>query len=103
MVLAELSQTTLLPPKIYIYGGGSKMPMIAKIFSQARWRDSLSFSSKPTAAVLSPSGIGFSPQDLEEDVSWTVPLSLASTYIKEEKRSDDITKAVKRSLRLIRN
>lgn len=103
MVLSELSQTTLLPSKIYVYGGGSKIPMIAKIFSQARWRDSLSFSSKPIAVILSPSGIGYSPDVLGEDVSWTVPLSLASTYIKEEKQSDDITKAVKRSLRLIRN
>ena len=101
MVLLELSQTTLLPSNIYIYGGGSMMPVVAHALRQRKWRDSLSFSAKPIISNLTPSRIDYLEGTPQDNVLWTVPFSIANIHIEENKNNDELIKMVKRSLRLI--
>ena len=101
MVLLELSQRTLLPSDIHIYGGGSMMPMVARALRQRKWRDSLSFSAKPIVSNLTPSQIDYLQDSPQDNVLWTVPFSIANAHIEENENSDELIKLVKRSLRLI--
>ena len=101
MVLMELSQRTLLPSNIHIYGGGSMMPVVAKALRQMKWRDSLSFSAKPIVSNLTPSQINDLVDITRYNALWTVPFSIASAYIEDNKHNEELIKLVKRSLRLI--
>lgn len=101
MILSDLSQVSLLPSKIYMYGGGSRIPVISKAIKQPQWRASLSFSAKPVLTMLAPSRVGCTTRILKDDVLWTVPFSIARMYVEEKKRNDQISKNIRRSLRLI--
>jgi len=100
IVLSDLSQVTLLPGIIYIYGGGASMLQIIKSLKQDRWRENLSFVSKPQVAILAPIGTIVAPSDIQKS-NWTVPLSMASMHIAQRRGEDERTKILKRSLRLI--
>ncbi len=45
--LKEFSKTTLLPPNIYLYGGGSSIPLMDGIIKKRKWKQELSFTSPP--------------------------------------------------------
>lgn len=101
MILSDLSQVSLLPSNIYIYGGGSEVPIVSKAIKRPEWRTPLSFFAKPVLESLTPSHIGCSLTALKDEVLWTVPFALARMYLQELKRNDQISKNIRRSLRLI--
>ncbi len=100
LVLVDMSQVSLLPSSIYLYGGGSAIPLLNKILGKKDWRESLSFFSRPVIADLPALAIIHFPPDLCA-IHWHVSLSLADLYISEGRKEDDLTKVVNRSLRLI--
>lgn len=101
MILSDLSQVSLLPPKIYMYGGGSSVPVISRTIKQPQWRAPLSFFEKPVLVILTPDHMGCSRDALKNEVFWTAPFAQAGTYLQELKRNDQISKNIRRSLRLI--
>lgn len=94
MVLQDMSHVTLLPANIYLYGGGSSIPLLYKILGKKNWRDNLSFFSTPSIESL--------PLRTAEPF-WAVPFSLADTYLSEFTRDDIFVKVLRRSLRLIQS
>lgn len=50
----ELSMLNILPPQIFIYGGGSLNPEIYKLFSDKVWYKDLPFTSLPQVFFLDP-------------------------------------------------
>jgi len=111
VVLSEFSQLSLLPSRIYVYGGGSEIPSIGKFLRKTEWRDTLSFFANPTIEKLSPSaivGVGkesetrsfLQPTGLEH-AFWTVPFAIADTFLQKDVSGNEMNKALKRSLRLI--
>jgi cell division ATPase FtsA len=101
MILSDLSQVSLLPSKIYMYGGGSGIPIVSRMIKQPQWRAPLSFLGKPILASLAPGGMGCSLDAIRDEVLWTASFALARMYTQELKRNDPIAKNIRRSLRLI--
>ena len=101
VVLHDLSQVLILPPQIYLYGGGATIPIVQRMLSQKRWTEKLSFFSRPKVnkLVISKDKIDYASSELK-DILWTTPASLANFYTQNYK-DDDISKILKRTLRLI--
>ena len=105
-VLSDFSHLSLLPSKIYIYGGGSMVPFLLRTLNQKEWRDALSFFSPPTVEILeSETGILSNiNKEKEGELSgsqWTAPFAIANTFIEEKTVDSEITKTLRRSLRLV--
>lgn len=47
MILKDFSRTTLLPSDIYLYGGGSTIPLMDAIIRKRKWKQDLSFLYPP--------------------------------------------------------
>jgi cell division protein FtsA len=88
IVLSDLSQVTLLPASIYMYGGGALLPQILTSLKQNSWRENLSFFSKPGVQAL-------------KFPDKTVPLSMVDAYLAQAKNENELARVLKRSLRLI--
>jgi len=88
IVLSDLSQVTLLPANIYVYGGGAYLPQISSALTENSWRENLSFFSKPavTAIKLPDQQVSFSMVDM---------------YTSQIRNGDERAKILRRSLRLI--
>lgn len=108
LVLTDMSQISLLPANIYLYGGGSTLPLFHKVLAKKDWRKSLSFFSRPVIASLPFPAIPHPIKNAGEPASpnrgelhWLVALSIADSYAKYGQRDDELAKTMRRSLRLI--
>ncbi len=100
VVLAEFSHLALLPPHIYIYGGGSHATIIEKSLRQKKWRETLSFFAAPTLEILGPDFFVSTVLD-SKDFSLTVSVAIADSLRETSRGEDEIAKAVRRSVHLI--
>jgi len=100
LMLVDMSQVSLLPSNIYLYGGGSSIPLLCKVLGKKEWRESLSFFSRPIIVNLSLPAFAQSLQNLSE-MQWAVSLALADLHINTKRREDELAKVIKRSVRLI--
>jgi len=57
LTLDELAHGEMLPPAIYLAGGGAGLPEIAQQLSALNWTDYLPFSKPPTIRVLTPADV----------------------------------------------
>ena len=55
--LSEFSDLDLLPPRILLCGGGSALPEIKEVLSEAGWYKDLPFSKKPTVHFINPKDV----------------------------------------------
>lgn len=55
--LEEFGADDLLPSRILLCGGGSNLPEIHRVLSQAKWRPELPFAKKPTIQFIKPQDI----------------------------------------------
>lgn len=58
ITLGEFTNTDLLPSRILLCGGGSKLPDITHKLEHAKWDKHLPFARKPTVHFLEPKSIG---------------------------------------------
>ncbi len=81
--LEEFSENSLLPPRIFLCGGGSALPEIKKVLEKKEWTERLPLSKKPTISFLQPkdvyritdkTGKLINPQDV-------TPMGLASLLV----------------------
>ncbi len=88
--LEEFSENNLLPPRIFLCGGGSALPEIKKVLDKGEWSKRLPFSKQPVVSFLQPKDVYriidktdklTNPQDV-------TPMGLASLLVDfvEEKR-----------------
>ncbi|MBI1888513.1 MAG: hypothetical protein HYS15_01065 [Candidatus Spechtbacteria bacterium] len=106
LILNDFSQVTLLPSRVYLYGGGSVLPIFQKLFLEHTWRDTLSFFAKPTIELLTPASLGeaVNMQGISDvDMHWTIPYGIAISQLLKEKSEEDTAKILRRSLRLIQS
>lgn len=101
VALQDLSHVLILPSSINLYGGGAALPITQKMLSHKEWMGNLSFFSKPkiNKLTIKKDKIDYANEELK-NVFWTTPLSLAYFYA-EHGGSDDISKALRRALRLM--
>ena len=104
LTLSDFSNIELLPSKIYLCGGGSKLPEITEILKRAHWSKDLPFARRPKAQLLAPQEIPRVKDSTGElnDISDVTPMALANLAIElvgSESVVDDLLSKTMRSLR----
>jgi len=104
LVLDELSGGDLLPSRIYLCGGGSRLPETATALrAEGFWRR-LPFSRPPEVAVMSPEMVESieDATDLLVDQQDVTPLGLANQAIALQAEQDPLDAALRRVLRAMK-
>lgn len=83
LTLSDFSGVDLLPSRIYLCGGGSKLPDIKKTMEKAQWSRDLPFARRPQIHYLEPSEIPRVKDTTGEivDIQDVTPMALANLAI----------------------
>jgi cell division protein FtsA len=83
LTLADFVNVDLLPSRIYLCGGGSKLPEIATTLKKADWSKDLPFARRPVVQYLEPKEIPRVKDATKElnDISDVTPMALANLAI----------------------
>jgi cell division protein FtsA len=104
LVMEELAAGDLLPGRIYLCGGGSRLPEIPAVLSaEAFWRR-LPFSRPPQVTVMSPDQVETisDATKLLVDQQDVTPLGLAYQAIELQTSEDPLDVALRRVLRAMK-
>ncbi|MBU2025448.1 MAG: cell division FtsA domain-containing protein [Patescibacteria group bacterium] len=103
--LGEFSAAEVLPLKILLCGGGSKLPGITKALESRNWRNGLAFAKKPSIAFMYPRDVvnitdrtGKLTQP--EDVT---PMGLANLVLDLAGEERVISSILRRAVRMIQS
>src|SRR5689334_5505319 len=104
LVMEELSGGDLLPGRIYLCGGGSRLPEIREALAAETFWKRMPFSRPPEILVLSPDQIEtvVDATDLLVDQQDVTPLGLAYQAIELQTTADPLDVALRRVLRAMR-
>jgi cell division protein FtsA len=104
LVMEELSGGDLLPGRIYLCGGGSRLPEIPEALAAEAFWKRMPFARPPEVSVLSPDQIDtvVDATDLLVDQQDVTPLGLAYQAIELQTTADPLDVALKRVLRAMR-
>lgn len=83
LTLSDFAGVDLLPSRIYLCGGGSKLPDIKKTLEKAQWSKDLPFARRPSVHYLEPSEIPRVKDATGEivDIQDVTPMALANLAI----------------------
>jgi len=104
LTLEEFSSVDLLPSRILLCGGGSRLPEIEEVLNTAKWSSNLPFARRPTVHFIKPQDVeNIIDQTGELKNPWDItPMSLANLAIDlvgEEAVMDSILNRIVVSLR----
>jgi cell division protein FtsA len=104
LVMEELGGGDLLPGRIYICGGGSRLPEIQAALAAERFWKRLSFARPPEVIVMAPDQIETisDATDLLVDQQDVTPLGLAYQAIELQTTEDPLDAALRRVLRAMK-
>ncbi len=104
LVMEELSGGDLLPGRIYLCGGGSRLPEVAAALSAEAFYQRLPFARPPEVTVMSPDQIETisDATDLLVDQQDVTPLGLAYQAIELQTTEDALDIALRRVLRAMK-
>jgi cell division protein FtsA len=104
LVMEELSGGDLLPGRIYLCGGGSRLPEIREALAAETFWKRMPFSRPPEVIVLSPDQIDtvVDATDLLVDQQDVTPLGLAYQAIELQTTADPLDVALRRVLRAMK-
>jgi cell division protein FtsA len=104
LVMEELGGGDLLPGRIYICGGGSRLPEIRAALAEERFWKRLSFARAPEVIVMAPDQIETitDATDLLVDQQDVTPLGLAYQAIELQTTEDPLDAALRRVLRAMK-
>jgi cell division protein FtsA len=104
LVMEELGGGDLLPGRIYICGGGSRLPEIRAALAAERFWKRLSFARQPEVIVMAPDQIETirDATDLLVDQQDVTPLGLAYQAIELQTTEDPLDAALRRVLRAMK-
>jgi len=104
LVLEELAAGEMLPGRIHLCGGGSRLPEIQASLAGERFWKRLPFSRPPEVTVMSPSDVESitDATDLLVDQQDVTPLGLAYQAIELQATEDPLDVALKRVLRAMK-
>jgi cell division protein FtsA len=104
LVMEELSGGDLLPGRIYLCGGGSRLPEIRATLADERFWKRLPFARPPEATIMAPDqieSIGDATKLLVDQQDVT-PLGLAYQAIELQSREDPLDAALRKVLRAMK-
>jgi cell division protein FtsA len=104
LVMEELGAGDLLPGRIYICGGGSRLPEIRAALAAERFWKRLSFARPPEVIVMAPDQIETisDATNLLVDQQDVTPLGLAYQAIELQTTEDPLDAALRRVLRAMK-
>ena len=104
LVMEELGGGDLLPGRIYICGGGSRLPEIRAALAEERFWKRLSFARPPEVIIMAPDQIETitDATDLLVDQQDVTPLGLAYQAIELQTTEDPLDAALRRVLRAMK-
>ena len=104
LVMEELGGGDLLPGRIYLCGGGSRLPEIEAALKSERFWKSLSFARPPEVTIMAPDQIETirDATDLLVDQQDVTPLGLAYQAIELQTTEDPLDAALRRVLRAMK-
>ena len=104
LVMEELSGGDLLPGRIFLCGGGSRLPEIRGALEGESFWKHMPFARSPEVIVLSPDQIEtvVDATDLLVDQQDVTPLGLAYQAIELQTTADPLDVALKRVLRAMK-
>jgi len=104
LVTEELAGADLLPSKIYLCGGGSRLPEIQAALGAERFWKGLPFARQPEVTVMSPDQVTTvrDATDLLVDQQDVTPLGLAFQAIELQATEDPLDAALRRVLRAMK-
>jgi cell division protein FtsA len=104
LVMEELGGGDLLPGRIYVCGGGSRLPEIAAALGAERFWQRLSFARPPEVVVMAPDQVETiaDATDLLVDQQDVTPLGLAYQAIELQTTEDPLDAALRRVLRAMK-
>ena len=104
LVLEELAAGEMLPGRIHLCGGGSRLPEVLAALQGERFWKRLPFSRPPEVSVMSPSDVEAitDATELLVDQQDVTPLGLAYQAIELQATEDPLDTALKRVLRAMK-
>jgi cell division protein FtsA len=104
LVMEELAAGDLLPGRIYLCGGGSRLPEIREALADKAFSKSLPFARPPEVAVMSPDQIEMIQDEtkLLVDQQDVTPMGLAFQAIELGETSGTLDGALRRVVRQLR-
>ena len=104
LVMEELSAGEMLPSRIYLCGGGSRLPETREALVSERFWKRLSFARPPEVTIMSPGLIESitDETDLLVDQQDVTPLGLAYQAIELHTSEDPLDAALRRVLRAMK-
>jgi cell division protein FtsA len=104
LVTEELAGGDPLPGRIYLCGGGSRLPEIREALSADRFWRALPFSRAPEISIMSPDQVTTirDATDLLVDQQDVTPLGLAYQAIELQSNEDPVDAALRRVLRAMK-
>jgi cell division protein FtsA len=104
LVLEELAGGDLLPGRIYLCGGGARLPETKTVLEQERWWKALPFARPPEVTIMSPDQV----ESIDDETALLVdqqdvtPLGLAYQAIELQTAEDALEVALRRVLRAMK-
>ncbi len=104
LVLEELAGGDLLPGRVYVCGGGSRLPHIPKALRDGRFAKRLPFARPPEVTIMEPAEIEAvrDATKLLVDQQDVTPLGLAYQAIEMSSREEPLDAALRRVLRAMK-
>ncbi len=104
LVMEELGGGDLLPSRIYVCGGGSRLPEIREALAAERFWKRLSFARPPEVVVMAPDQVETisDATNLLVDQQDVTPLGLAYQAIELQTTEDPLDAALRRVLRAMK-
>jgi cell division protein FtsA len=104
LVMEELAAGDLLPGRIYICGGGSRLPEVVDSLRQERFYRKLPFSRPPEVVIMAPDQIETITDStkLLIDQQDVTPMGLAYQAIELQSEEDPLDVALRRVLRAMK-
>ena len=104
LVMEELGGGDLLPSRIYLCGGGSRLPEIREALAAERFWKRLSFARPPEVVVMAPDQVETisDATNLLVDQQDVTPLGLAYQAIELQTTEDPLDAALRRVLRAMK-
>jgi cell division protein FtsA len=104
LVMEELSGGDLLPGRIHLCGGGSRLPEIAAALADESFWKRMPFARPPEVLIMSPDQIEtvVDATDLLVDQQDVTPLGLAYQAIEAQTTADPLEVALRRVLRAMK-
>src|SRR5215472_11436996 len=98
LLIEELAKGELLPPAIYMVGGGSALPDLRQKLESFPWTERLPFSRQPIIAMVQPAMVAsiYDPEHLLKSAQDITPMALAYQAIELQNENNIMERALYR-------